>query len=43
MCITLASILLVGKPEKKRQLRNFKRRWEDTIKIDLEIKWDAVD
>jgi hypothetical protein len=27
--------ILVGKPEKKRQLVRPKRRWEDNIKMDL--------
>ena len=27
--------VLVGKPEGKRQLGRFRRRWEDGIKIDL--------
>jgi hypothetical protein len=36
--------LLVGKPEGKRLLGRPKRRWADTIKIDLlEIGWGGVD
>jgi len=27
--------VLVGKPERKRQLRRPRRRWEDNIKMDL--------
>jgi hypothetical protein len=27
--------ILVGKPEGKRQLGRLRRRWEDSIKIDL--------
>jgi hypothetical protein len=36
----------VGKPERKRPLGRPRRRWEDTIKIDLkEVGWGtwAVD
>jgi hypothetical protein len=33
--------ILVGKPEGKRPLGRPRRRWEDSIKIDLrEIGWD---
>jgi hypothetical protein len=36
--------ILVGKTEGKRQLVRPRRRWVDTIKMDLiEIGWDAVD
>jgi hypothetical protein len=28
---------LVGKPEGKRILERFKRRWEDNIKMDLQV------
>jgi hypothetical protein len=35
-----AYIILVGKPEGKRQLRRPRSRWEDNIKMDLrEIGW----
>jgi hypothetical protein len=27
---------LVGKPERKRQLRRPRRRWEDNIKVNLQ-------
>jgi hypothetical protein len=34
----------VGKPEGKRPLGRTRRRWLDSIKIDLrEIGWDDVD
>jgi hypothetical protein len=34
----------VGKPEGKRPLGRPRRRWVDSIKIDLrEIEWDVVD
>jgi hypothetical protein len=34
----------VGKPEGKRPLGRYRRRWEDNIKIDLkEIGWGAVE
>jgi hypothetical protein len=36
--------ILVGKPEGKRSLGRPRRRWMDTIKMDLrEIGWDGVD
>jgi hypothetical protein len=36
--------ILVGKPEEKRPLGRPKRRWVDTIKMDLrETGWDGVD
>jgi hypothetical protein len=36
--------ILVGKPEGKRPLGRPRRRWVDTIKMDLrEIGWDGVD
>jgi hypothetical protein len=36
--------VLVGKPEGKRPLGRPKRRWEDSIKIDLrEIGWGGMD
>jgi len=28
--------VLVGKPEGKRPLERFRRRWEDNIKVDLQ-------
>jgi len=28
--------VLVGKPEEKRPLGRFRRRWEDNIKMDLQ-------
>jgi hypothetical protein len=35
---------LVGKPEGKRPLERPKRRWMDSIKLDLkEIGWDGMD
>lgn len=30
-----AHIILVAKPERKRQLGRTRRRWENTIKMDL--------
>jgi hypothetical protein len=34
----------VGKPEGKRPLRRPRRRWVDSIKMDLrEIGWDGTD
>jgi hypothetical protein len=34
---------LVGKPEGKRPLRRPRRRWMDSIKMDLrEIGWDGM-
>jgi hypothetical protein len=39
-----AYIILVGKPEGKRQLGRQSRRWVDNIKIDLrEVGWDSMD
>jgi hypothetical protein len=36
--------ILVGKPEGKRPLGRPRRRWVDTIKMDLrQIGWDGVD
>jgi hypothetical protein len=36
--------ILVGKPEGRRRLGRPRRRWVDSIKIDLrEIGWDGVD
>jgi hypothetical protein len=36
--------ILVGKPEGKRPLGRPRRRWVDSIKMDLgEIEWDGVD
>jgi hypothetical protein len=36
--------ILVGKPEGKRPLGTPRRRWVDTIKMDLrEIGWDGRD
>jgi hypothetical protein len=36
--------ILVGKPEGRRPLGRPRRRWVDTIKMDLrEIGWDGVD
>ena len=40
--------VLVGKPEGKRQLGRPRRRWEDNIKMDLEVgrgcgdRWRAL-
>jgi hypothetical protein len=37
-------MILVGKPEGKRPLGRPRRRWVDSIKMDLrEIGWDDVD
>jgi hypothetical protein len=37
-------MVLVGKPEGKRQLRRPRRKWEDNIKMDIrEIGWDGMD
>jgi hypothetical protein len=39
-----AYILLVGKPEGKRPLGRPRRRWVDTIRMDLgEVGWGDVD
>jgi hypothetical protein len=36
--------ILVGKPERKRQVGRARRRWVDSIKMDLaEIGWDGMD
>jgi hypothetical protein len=36
--------ILVGKPEGKRPLGRYRRRWEDNIKFYLrEIGWDDID
>jgi hypothetical protein len=36
--------ILVGKPEGKRPLGRPRRKWVDTIKMDLrEIGWDGMD
>jgi hypothetical protein len=36
--------ILIGKPEGTRPLRRPRRRWVDSIKMDLkEIGWDGVD
>jgi hypothetical protein len=36
--------ILVGKPEGKRPLGKPRRKWVDSIKIDLrEIGWDGMD
>jgi len=36
--------IFVERPEWKRPLGIFKRRWEDNIKMDLgEIRWEVVD
>jgi hypothetical protein len=35
--------ILFGKPEGKRPLGRHRRRWEDTIKMDLgEIRWKGA-
>ena len=34
--------VLVGKPEGKRPLGRPRRRWEDNIKMDLELGWVCV-
>jgi hypothetical protein len=35
---------LVEKPEGRRSLERFRRRWEDNIKIDLrEVGWEGID
>jgi hypothetical protein len=35
---------LVGRPEEKRPLGRPRRRWEDTIKMDLqEVAWGGMD
>jgi hypothetical protein len=36
--------ILVGKPERKRQLGRHRRRWEDNIKINVrKIGWGGMD
>jgi hypothetical protein len=36
--------ILVGKPEGKRPLGRLRRRWVDSIKMDVrEIGWDGMD
>jgi hypothetical protein len=36
--------ILVGKPDGKRQLGRPKRKWMDSIKMDLgEVGWDGMD
>ena len=36
--------ILVGKPKGKRPIGRFRRRWEDTIKMNLKsISWEIVD
>jgi hypothetical protein len=36
--------ILVGKPEEKRPLGRQRRRWMDSIRMDLrEIGWDGMD
>jgi hypothetical protein len=36
--------ILVGKPEGKRPLGRPRRRWVDSIKMDLrDIGWDGID
>jgi hypothetical protein len=38
-----AYMILVGNPEGKRPLGRPRRRWEDTIKMDLrEIEWGGM-
>ena len=33
----------MGKPEGKRPLGRLRRRWDDSIKIDLqEVRWDCI-
>jgi hypothetical protein len=34
-----ADRILVGKPETKRPLGRFRRRWEDNIKMDIRQDW----
>jgi hypothetical protein len=37
-------MLLIGKPERKRQLERSRRRWVDNIKVDRrEIRWSGMD
>jgi hypothetical protein len=35
--------VLVGKPEGKRPLGRHRRRWEDNIKMDLQVGWSCRD
>jgi hypothetical protein len=36
--------VLVGKPEGKRPLGRYRRRWEDNINVDLhEVGWGGMD
>ena len=36
--------VLVGKPERKSQLRRHKHRWEDNIKMDLKkVVWECLE
>jgi hypothetical protein len=35
--------VLVGKPEGRRPLGRPRRRWEDGIRMDLEIGWGGVE
>jgi hypothetical protein len=36
--------ILVGKPERKRPLGRPRRRWVDSIKMDLrEVGWDSME
>jgi hypothetical protein len=35
---------LVGKPEVRRPLERPRRRWEDTVKMDLrEVEWESIE
>ena len=37
----VADRVLVGKPEGRRPLGRYRRRWEDNIKVDLqELGWE---
>jgi hypothetical protein len=35
--------VLVGKPEEKRPLRRPRRRWVDSIKMDIRMEWYGLD
>jgi hypothetical protein len=35
--------ILRGKPERKRPLGRFRRRWEDNIKMGLKVGWYGLD
>jgi hypothetical protein len=36
--------ILVGKPEGKRPLGRLRRRWMDSVKMDLrQLEWDGMD